>query len=103
MSQTFPEDTNPVANHKSAIKRHRQSEKRRERNRARKSRMKTYVKKVQTALEAKDPTQAKTALHEAIPEIARAATKGAIKKKTASRKISRLARALHKLTTGAAN
>jgi small subunit ribosomal protein S20 len=86
-----------VAHHKSALKRNRQNAKRNERNRARRSRMKTYVKKVVAAVEAKDAAAAKTALQEATPEIARAASKGALKKKTASRKISRLAKAVHKL------
>jgi small subunit ribosomal protein S20 len=87
-----------VAHHKSALKRNRQNIKRNERNRARRSRMKTYVKKVVSAVEDKDLAAAKAAFQEAAPEIARAASKGALKKKTASRKISRLAKAVHKLT-----
>ncbi len=88
-----------MANHKSALKRIRQSEQARLRNKHNRTKMKSFVKRVQEALDAKDADAAKTALSEAIPMIDKAATKGAIKKQTASRKISRLSKAVHLLAT----
>jgi small subunit ribosomal protein S20 len=81
-----------LATHKSAIKRSRQAENQRERNAAVKSNIRTGVKKVIEAVEDKDPEAARAALAKAIPAISKAAAKGAFHKKTASRKISRLAK-----------
>jgi len=81
-----------LANHKSAIKRHRQSLERRNRNRATKSIVKKAVKAVHLAIEQNSGGEAQVALKAAIPAISRAATKGTIHKKNASRKISRLTR-----------
>ena len=83
--------------HKSAIKRSRQALKRRERNISAKSSVKTGVKTVLEAVAKKDPEAAKTALAKAAPAIAKAATKGALHKKTASRKISRLTKRVNAL------
>lgn len=79
-----------MANHKSAAKRARQTVKRNERNRARVSSIRTAVKKVETAIAAKDAVAAEAALKLAEPALARGAGKGVVRKKTASRKISRL-------------
>ena len=79
-----------MAHHKSAIKRIRQTETRTERNRARRSRIRTFVKKVETAIEAGDQTVANEALRVAQSELARGVVKGVLKQNTASRKISRL-------------
>jgi small subunit ribosomal protein S20 len=87
-----------VANHPSAEKRNRQTEKRTQRNRAVKSAVRTHVKTVRSAIESKDPKASAKALNEASVAIAQAAAKGSIPKKTASRKISRLAKAAHALT-----
>lgn len=82
-----------MANHKSALKRNRQSLVRRERNRANRTKVKTAVKKVDTAIEVEGSVEkAQEALIAAVPVIERAAVKGAFHKKTASRKISRLAK-----------
>ena len=62
-----------------------------ERNQAIKSRVKTFVKKVLSAVEAKNVDEAKTALQVAYKELDKAVTKGVVKKNTASRKKSRLA------------
>jgi len=78
-----------VANVASAEKRNRQRIKRRARNQFHLSTMRTYVKRVRTALEAKDGKVADV-LKAAIRVIDKAASKGVIDKKTASRKISRL-------------
>jgi small subunit ribosomal protein S20 len=87
-----------VANHPSAEKRNRQRIKRTLRNRAVKSAVRTQVKTVRAAIDAKDPKAAATALAEAVVGLAKAAGKGAIPKKAASRKVARLSRHLHALT-----
>ena len=79
-----------MANHKSAEKRHRQSKIRNARNTHIRSTMRSYVKKVRTAIAEGDYETAKTLLEKAVPYIDKAATKGVIHKATASRKISRL-------------
>jgi small subunit ribosomal protein S20 len=78
-----------VANVASAEKRNRQRLKRRTRNVTHLSKLRTYVKRVLTAVEAKDK-KAKDVLAEAIQVIDKAAQHGVIKRETASRKISRL-------------
>ncbi len=83
--------------HKSAVKRSRQALKHRERNISVKSSIRTGVKTVLEAVEGKDLEAAKTALAKAAPAIAKAAAKGAFHKKTASRKISRLAKQVNTL------
>ncbi|MHB8910247.1 MAG: 30S ribosomal protein S20 [Syntrophales bacterium] len=83
--------------HKSAVKRSRQALKHRERNISVKSSIRTGVKTVLEAVESKDPEAAKAALAKAAPAIAKAAAKGAFHKKTASRKISRLAKQVNTL------
>jgi small subunit ribosomal protein S20 len=90
-----------VANHPSSEKRNRQRIKRTLRNRAVKSAVRTEVKAVRTAVEAKDKAAAAKALAEAVVSLAKAAGKGAIPKKTASRKASRLAKSVHALGAAA--
>ena len=85
-----------MANVPSAEKRNRQRLKRRERNVFHLTTMRTYVKRVRAALEAKDGGKAKSALAEATKIIDKAAQKGVIDKKTASRKISRLTLAVRR-------
>ncbi len=80
-----------MATHKSAEKRIRQTEKRTAINRARKSRVRTFVKKVETAIASGDKDAAKSALREAQPELHRAVSKGVLHRNTVSRKLSRLA------------
>ncbi len=80
-----------MATHKSAEKRIRQTEKRTAINRARKSRVRTFVKKVETAIVGGSKEAAEAALKEAQPELHRAVTKGVMHKNTVSRKLSRLA------------
>jgi small subunit ribosomal protein S20 len=86
-----------VANHPSAEKRNRQRIKRTARNRAVKSAVRTHVKSVRAAVAAKDPKKAKEALHEATVAIDKAASKGVLAKKAASRHVSRLSAQVHKL------
>ena len=83
-----------MANIKSAKKRILVNETKAARNKAIKSKVKTAVKKVEAAVAAKDAETAKTALRAAIVEISKAGTKGVYHKKTGSRKISRLSKAV---------
>ena len=69
-----------MANTASARKRIRQIERRTERNHARKSRMRTFVKKVETAIATGDKAAAAAALQAAQPEMQRAAGKGVVHK-----------------------
>ena len=79
-----------MANHKSAEKRIRQTAKRTAINRARVSRVRTFVKKVETAIATGDKETAESALKVAQPELHRAITKGVLHKNTVARKFSRL-------------
>jgi small subunit ribosomal protein S20 len=79
----------------SAMKRHKQSLKRRARNRHVRSTVKSSVKEVRAAL-AESGEKGEELLGKAVSIIARAGAKGVLHKKTASRKISRLAKAIHK-------
>ncbi|MCF7799497.1 30S ribosomal protein S20 [Candidatus Babeliales bacterium] len=81
-----------MANKKSTKKRAITNQVRRIKNIARKSELKTMEKKVETALEKNDAVSAKDMLKITEAKIARAAGKGVLKKNTASRKISRLAK-----------
>ena len=83
-----------LANIKSAKKRILVNETKAARNKAIKSKVKTAVKKVEAAVAAKDTEAAKAALHTAIVEISKAGTKGVYHKKTVSRKIARLSKAV---------
>jgi len=87
-----------LATHKSAEKRNRQNEERRLRSNSVKSRVKTGVKSVLKTVEAKDSNGSKSALANIIPLIDKAAAKGVLHKKTASRKISRLTRKVNILS-----
>jgi len=86
-----------VANHASAEKRNRQRITKTARNKARVSAVRTFVKKVRTAIAAKDATAAKSALRVAIEQLDKAATKGAVHSKAASRTIGRLSAQVAKL------
>ena len=80
-----------MANHKSAKKRIRRNANRAEINKSRISRIRTFIKKVEVAIDADDGAAATSALRTAQPEIMRGVTKGVLHKNTASRKMSRLA------------
>jgi len=67
-----------MANSPQARKRIRQTESRTAVNMARRSRVRTYVKKVETAIESGDAAAARDALREAQPEIMRGVTKGVV-------------------------
>ncbi len=86
-----------MANHKSAIKRAKQNSVRNLRNKANRTRVKSVVKAVRASVDEKSPEKARLALAAALPEIAKAAKKGAMHRKNASRKISRLTRHVNAL------
>jgi len=81
-----------MANLSSSKKMVRKIERRTARNRDQKSKMRTFIRRVDEAIASGDKTAAETALRDAQPLIARAGRKGLMHKKTASRKVSRLAK-----------
>jgi small subunit ribosomal protein S20 len=81
--------------HPSAEKRHRQSLKRQQRNHAIKTRVRTTSKGALQAIAGSDKEAAADALRVAMKVLNKAATKGALRKNTASRKIARLSRRFH--------
>jgi small subunit ribosomal protein S20 len=82
-----------VANIKSQIKRNRQNEVRRRRNKAVRTELKTYAKRVRSAVDAGEADAASQHVRVAARAIDRAAAKGIVHKRTAARRKSRLARA----------
>ena len=84
-----------MANHKSAIKRNVQNGKRRMRNRMVKTRVKSVIKSVQAAQQNGKDVAAE--LVAAQSTIDKAAKKGILHKKTASRKVSRLTRRVNRM------
>ncbi len=84
-----------MPHHKSAAKRVITNEKARQRNIAARSRMRAAVKAVR---EATSKSQAEAALKQAVAILDRTASKGIIKKETASRQKSRLAKFAAKLS-----
>jgi small subunit ribosomal protein S20 len=86
-----------MPHHKSAEKRLRQTEKRTVVNRARLSRVRTFVKKVETAIDSGDKAAAQSAFQAAQPELHRAISKGVLHRNTASRKLSRLSSKINAL------
>ena len=86
-----------MANHPSAEKRNRQRIVRTERNRALKSALRTTVKKARAAVGAGNAKTAAPLLAAAESALARAASRGVIAKKSASRVTARLASAAAKL------
>ena len=79
-----------MANSVSAKKRVRQTIKRTEVKKSRRSRIRTFVRKLEEAIESKDSKAAKECLKAAQPEMMRGVTKGLFHKNTMSRTISRL-------------
>lgn len=86
-----------MANHPSAEKRNRQRIKRTTRNSALTHSVRTLVKRVRTALHAKDKDAAAIALKVATVALDKAATKGVFHRKMVSRTISRLTAQVHRL------
>jgi len=86
-----------VANHKSAKKRIKQNETRRVSNKWKTTRVRTQIKKLREAIEAKDKETATTVFKAVQSLVAKLAKSSALRKDTASRKTSRLATQIAKL------
>ncbi len=87
-----------MADHKSALKRARQNEQRRIRNKTTKTKVKNIVKDVRLAVGKESNETVLNKLNQAQSIIDKAAKKGTIHKRTASRKISRLAGLVNSIT-----
>ena len=94
---THEQEVYSLANIKSAKKRVIISQKRAEHNQGIRSAVKTSVKKVEAAVESGDKEAASKALLEASSTIDKAASKGVIHKNNASRKVSRLSKAVNSI------
>ena len=81
-----------MANHKSAKKRIRRNSKFEIVNKVRKSKVRTFVKKVESAINNKDKKLDNEDLKVAQPEMHKSVSKGIFKKNTISRKLSRLSK-----------
>ena len=79
-----------MANTSSARKAARKIARRTEINKGRRSKLRSFVRKVEEAIDAGDRAQALAALREAEPVIMRSAQKGVVHRNAASRKVSRL-------------
>ena len=86
-----------MANIKSQIKRNRQNEGRRVRNKSVRTELKTQAKKVRTAA---SQGEAAELFRQAARELDKAASRGAVHKRTAARRKSRLARQVNAGATG---
>lgn len=86
-----------MANHASAVKRNRQRIKKTSRNRAAKSELRTELKKAHASVGSADVVKA------AVSALDRAASKGTIPARRASRVKGRLARAAHKAAKASAS
>lgn len=86
-----------MANHKSAEKALRQTQRREQENRANKSKIRTYVRKVEAAIEAKDKDAARAAFVPAESELMKGISKGFHHKNTVARKVSRLSKRIKAL------
>ena len=87
-----------MANHKSALKRARQNDIRRLRNKSVRTRVKSIVKDLRLSVSEDSKEAALKKLDIAKTNIDRAAQKGVIHKKTASRKISRLSKLVNTIS-----
>jgi len=89
-----------VANSPQARKRARQSEHRRRHNASQRSMMRTYIKKVITAIQSGDREGAAAAYKSAVPVIDSAAQKGLMHANKAARHKSRLNQRIKALAAG---
>lgn len=86
-----------MPHHKSALKRLRQTSVRQARNVHIRTRMRSVIKKLREAIDSSDATAAQGYLKEAIKVIDTTRTKGVIHRRNASRKVSRLTRAVNNI------
>lgn len=86
-----------MANHKSAAKRARQAPKRQLKNTQIVSSLKTWEKKIRTAVASKDAKTANELLRTVASKFDKAAQKGVIHTRTASRKLGRISKQISAL------
>ncbi len=86
-----------MANHASAKKRIRRNSRMEVVNKVRKNRVRSFIKKVELAIQNDDRKLAQVAFIEAQSEMHRSVTKGVFKKNTISRKLSRLTARIKKI------
>ncbi len=86
-----------MATHKSAEKRARQSTKRNARNTTALNAVRTFEKKLRTAIAGGDKKAAQTILSDYMSKMMKVSTKGVVHGKTAARKISRLSERVSQL------
>ena len=86
-----------MANHVSSKKRIRRNSRMEVVNKVRKNRVRSFIKKVEVAIQQSDKIKAQEALILAQPEMHRSVTKGIFKKNTISRKLSRLSARIKKI------
>ena len=88
-----------MAQHASAKKRIRQTKRRTEVNRSRVSRIRTFLRKVESAIAGGNKDEAVAAYGKAQPELMRGATKGVVHRNMVARKLSRLAQRIKAMPT----
>ena len=86
-----------MANHVSAKKRIRRNARMEIVNKVRKNRVRSFIKKVELAIDKADKAEAQKAFLEAQPEMHKSVSKGVFKKNTISRKLSRLSLRIKKI------
>ena len=86
-----------MANHISAKKRIRRNARMEIINKVRKNRVRSFIKKVEIAIDKSDKALAEVALKIAQPEMHKSVSKGVFKKNTISRKLSRLSSRIKKI------
>ena len=86
-----------MANHVSAKKRIRRNARMEIVNKTRKNRVRSFIKKVEIAIEKADKVLAQEAFKNAQPEMHKSVSKGVFKKNTMSRKLSRLSTRIKKI------
>lgn len=86
-----------MANIQSAKKRIRRNEKRRVINKTRLTRIRTFMKRVDNAIDKGDAKTATEAFKVLQPEMDRGTSKGVVKKNYASRQLSRLSQKIKKI------
>jgi small subunit ribosomal protein S20 len=87
-----------MAQHKSAEKRARRTVRRTKLNIARKSRVRHAIREIETAIAGGNAAAARDVFKKAQPEVQSGARQGAMPKRAASRKLSRLAKRIKSLS-----
>jgi len=88
-----------MAQHASAKKRIRQTKRRTEVNRSRVSRIRSFLRKVESAIAGGNKAEAVAAYGKAQPELMRGASKGVVHRNLVARKLSRLAQRIKAMPT----